>query len=123
MKKKIIIFVVFVMADILLSVYIVTRPKSLGNMSDVSQEPETNSSSISFSAEENDRIKFSFKSNIKAGELDIVLYDSKGNAIYELDEARALETYYTFEKSDIYTLVAEYSEFVGEYSIVVYEDK
>lgn len=33
----------------------------------------------------------------------MVLYDSAGNAVYTLDEAKALETFYTLDSSgDIY---------------------
>lgn len=49
------------------------------------------------------------------------LYDSDGNVVYELDRAKALETYYIFNKTDRYTLVAEYSDFVGNYKITVYK--
>ena len=41
--------------------------------------------------------------------------------IYELDKAKALETYFTFEKTDTYTLKAEYVDLVGNYEIAVYE--
>ncbi len=70
---------------------------------------------------EKGKIKFSFKSSVEAGELDIVLYDSDGNIVYELDKAKALETYCTLEKADTYTLSAKYNDFVGNYKIVVYE--
>lgn len=49
------------------------------------------------------------------GGLNVVLYDPTGNLIYELDKAKALETYFTFDKTDTYTLKAEYVDFVGNY--------
>ena len=56
-------------------------------------EQITTASDISFSGEAGERIKFSFRSNIVNGELNMVLYDSAGNAVYTLDEAKALETF------------------------------
>lgn len=93
----------------------------LGNINQDFTEPTTSTSNISFAGEENNKIKFSFRSNIESGELNIVLYDSNGNIAYELDKAKALETYFTFNKTDTYTLKAEYVDFVGDYEIVVYE--
>lgn len=46
---------------------------------------------------------------------------STSNISYELDKAKALETYFTFNKTDTYTLKAEYVDFVGNYEIAVYE--
>lgn len=53
----------------------------------ISLNGTTSSSNITFSGEMNERIRLSFKSNIEAGELDIILYDSSGNMVYELDKA------------------------------------
>lgn len=78
-------------------------------------------SNISFSGEAGEKIKFSFRSHIESGDLELVLYDSNGNAVYELDQAKALETYFVLEKSDTYTLEAEYKDFIGNYKIVVYK--
>ena len=84
-------------------------------------EPVTNSSNISFLGEAGDKIKFSFASDIESGELDIVLYDSEENVVYELDRAKELETFYVLNNSDTYTLGAEYSDFVGKFKIKVYK--
>lgn len=121
MKKKNIVLLIIVFVIVLLILWIINRPESLGNITQKFSEPTTNSSNITFSGEANERIKFSFKSNIESGELDIILYDSTGNVVYELDKAKALETYFTFEKTDTYTLKAEYVDFVGNYKVEVYE--
>ena len=84
-------------------------------------EQITTASDISFSGEAGERIKFSFRSNIVNGVLNMVLYDSAGNAVYTLDKAKALETFYTLDSSGIYTLAAECKDFVGEYKIKVYK--
>ena len=89
-------------------------------MSKSYSEQITTTSDISFSGEAGDRIKFSFKSDIISGNLDIVLYDSVGNEVYTLDSAKALETFFTLERSDTYTLAAKCSNFIGDYKIVVY---
>lgn len=120
MKKKLILGII-ILVVVLSCIWFVANPKALGNMSHDFNEPTTNISNISFFGKVDGKIKFSFKSNIEAGELDIVLYDSDGNAVYELDKARALETYYTLDKTDTYTLTAEYSNFIGSYKIAVYE--
>ena len=49
------------------------------------------------------------------------LYDSRGNVEYTLDRARELRTYYTFDYSDTYTLIAEYRNFTGRFDIKVYK--
>ena len=57
----------------------------------------------------------------KRGDLDIILYDSEGNEVYELDGAKELETFFNLSNSDTYTLVADCSNFTGSYSIKVYK--
>ena len=84
-------------------------------------EQITTASDISFSGEAGERIKFSFRSNIVNGELNMVLYDSNGNVVYTLDEAKALETFFTLDSSGTYTLAAECKDFIGEYKIKVYK--
>lgn len=121
MKKKGIIIGVVAVIAVLLSAWLLTRPKTLGNMNHTYTEPTTSTSEISFEGETGDKIKISFASNIENGELDIILYDSQGNAVYELDRAKELETFFTFDNSDTYTLTAEYSNFIGNFNIKVYE--
>ncbi len=84
-------------------------------------EINKDTSAISFLGEDGDRIKFSLHSNLEVGELDIVLYDSNDNKVYELDRAETLETYFNLEKSDTYMLQAECSDFVGNYSVTFYK--
>lgn len=118
-KKSIIIGIIVVLVAV--SVWLFTRADVLGNMNQDFAEPTTSTSNISFEGEADNKIKFSFRSNIERGELNIVLYDSNGSKVYELDKAKALETYFTFDKTDTYTLEAEYVDFVGNYEIVVYQ--
>lgn len=120
MKKRIFIICILALAVVLFCVFILSRPNSLGNINRIFNDNETGSSDISFSGEAGDRIKFSFKSDIKNGDLDIVLRDSNGSVVYELDKARELETFYVLQKSDTYVLSSEYNDFVGKYSITVY---
>ena len=119
-KKSTIIGIVFLIVAFI-SLWLVNRPKTLGNMNQSYTEPVTNSSNISFLGEAGDKIKFSFASDIESGELDIVLYDSEENVVYELDRAKELETFYVLNNSDTYTLAAEYSDFVGKFKIKVYK--
>ena len=121
MKRKVIVFAILILAAVLLGYCFVGRSESLGNMTRQFREPTTGASSISFVGEVNEKIKLSFASNVEAGELDIVLYDSGGSVVYELDRAKALETYYIFGKTDSYTLTAEYGDFMGSYKITVYK--
>ena len=88
MKKKSLIIVIIIAIVSAISIYLITKPKVLGNMSNSYSEQVTTTSDISFSGEAGDRIKFSFKSEIISGDLDMVLYDSAGNEVYTLDRAR-----------------------------------
>lgn len=121
MKKRSIKIGIAVIIVAVISIYLITRPKVLGNMSNSFSEQTTTTSDISFSAEAGERIKFSFRSKIVSGNLDMVLYDSAGNEVYILDKAKALETFFTLNSSDIYTLVAECNNFIGKYRISVYK--
>lgn len=122
MKKKYLILIIAIIIAIasVISVYIITRPKVLGNISNSYTEQTTTTSDISFSGEAGSRIKFSSRSDIISGDLDIVLYGSDGNEVYTLDKAKELETFFTLEHSDIYTLAAKCNNFIGKYKIVVY---
>ena len=69
------------------------------------------------------RINILFASDVKSGDLNIVLYDSNKNIVYELDKAKELVTYYTFSNIDTYILIAEYTDFVGNFKVSVYPMK
>lgn len=84
-------------------------------------DKKTNTSEISFALKQGETIKFSFRSKIKTGDLNLVLYDSKDHEVYVLDHASALETFYTTHKDDTYTLKAIYKNFTGNFKITVYE--
>lgn len=90
MKKKNIIIVITTVVIVMISAYLLTRPKILGNLNHSYTEQST--SEISFSGETGDKIKFEFRSNIKNGDLDMVLYDSDGNMIYQLDKAKKISS-------------------------------
>lgn len=120
MKKTSFIIVIIIVIVSAISIHLITSPKVLGNMSKSYSEQITTTSDISFSGEAGDRIKFSFKSDIISGNLDMVLYDSVENEVYTLDNAKALETFFTLERSDTYTLAAKCSNFIGDYKIVIY---
>ncbi len=104
-----------------LALWLLTRPKILANInhSFSSSEPVTNTSTVSFFAEEGDRIRFYFASDIEQGNLDIILYDSEGNLVEELDQAKELVTYLTIHYDDTYTLAAEYKNFAGSFKTEV----
>lgn len=121
MKKKIIYIVIIALVVVVVSIYLFTLPKELGNMSQRCAKQTTSTSNISFQGEAGDKIKISFSSRVINGDLDVFLYDSKGNVVYVLDRAKELRTYYTFEHSDTYTLIAEYRNFTGRFDIRVYK--
>lgn len=98
-------------------------PKALGNMKHSYDEATTSSSNFSFSGQQNERIKFSFASNIESGNLVVTLRDSSGDVVYELDDAKRLETFYTLNTTDTYMVVAEYENFVGDFKVTVYPAK
>lgn len=122
MKKKIMIIVIVVVL-VLAGLWLVISPKALGNMKHSYDEATTSSSNFSFSGQENERIKFSFASNIESGNLVVTLRDSAGDVVYELDDAKRLETFYTLNATDTYMVVAEYENFVGNFKVTVYPAK
>lgn len=64
MKKKCLIIVIIIVVVSAISIYLMSRPKILANMSNSYSEQITTSSDISFSGDTGDRIKFSFRSEI-----------------------------------------------------------
>ena len=71
--------------------------------------------------EAGDKIKFSLKADRRNENLDVILYDSKGNAVYELASAKELVCYFTLESADEYTLAAEYTDCTGKFKIKAYK--
>lgn len=53
----------------------------------------------------------------------MILHDSEGREVYRLDKAKELETFYTLEKTDTYTLNAQCNNFTGKFKIKVYKVK
>ena len=125
MKKKYIILIISVFAVTagIMGVYLLARPTVLGNMSSKYSKQVTTTSDISFTGEAGSRIKFVFKSDVMSGNLDMTLYDAAGNAVYTLDNAKELASYFRLERSGTYTLVASCDNFVGTYKVIVYLDK
>lgn len=121
LKTRNILISIIVLIAILLIIWHINRQEVLGNMDRVFKEAETSTSGISFTGEKGNKIKFSFRSGIKGGDLAMVLYDSSQNIVYRLDKAKELETYFTLEKPDTYTLAAECNKFIGNYKITVYK--
>lgn len=119
MKKKITI-IALISILVMVGIWLFVQPKALGNMKHSYDEATTSSSNFSFSGQENERIKFSFASNIESGNLVVTLRDSAGDVVYELDDAKRLETFYTLNATDTYMVVAEYENFVGDFKVTVY---
>ena len=119
MKKKIGIISIILVAVILLGYWYVNRPVPLGNLNLAFNEPTTERSTFTFQGDEGDRIMFTFKSNVESGNLDIRLYDSKGNMVFELYHGGEMQWPYDLEYSDTYTVAAEYSDFVGFFKLKV----
>lgn len=120
MKKKN-AYIAAIAAGIILAagIWLSTRPEELGSMNHTYGEPETSVSSFSFQGDAGGRIKVSFASDIRSGDLDIILYDSEGKEVWVLGRAKELQTFITLESSDTYTFAAECSGFVGKFRIKV----
>lgn len=103
------------------AIWLLSRHKILGNInhSFSSSEPVTNTSTVTFFAKKGDRLRFYFVSNIEQGDLELVIYDSEGNLVEELDQAKELVTYLTMHYDDTYTLAAEYTDFAGSFKAEV----
>lgn len=95
--------------------------KTLGNIRNTYTVPETSVAAVSFPGEAGSKIRISFASRIENGSLEITIYDSKGNAVKELDYARELKDYLTLDDTDVYTLEAECVDFVGRYKVSLYQ--
>lgn len=121
MKKNGIIATVIVLIVVTAGVYLLSRPKPLGSMHNSYSEQTTTVSDIAFLGDANQKIRFSFRSDIVSGDLDIILSDSAGNEVYILDQAGALEKLLTLDSSDTYTLTAKCTNFVGKYEVSVYK--
>lgn len=118
-KKNIVIGIIIAILLVMGCMFLINRTKLIGNMENHYTEKTTLNSEISFAAEAGDRVKLSFQSKIESGSLDMILYNSAGDAVYELDKASALETFYTFENADTYVLTAECKDLIGSYAIKV----
>lgn len=121
MKKKGIIATVIVLIVVTAGVYLLSRPKPLGSMRNSYSEQTTTVSDIAFLGDANQKVRFSFRSDIVSGDLDIILSDSAGNEVYVLDQADALEKLLALDRSDTYTLTAKCTNFVGKYEVSVYK--
>ena len=119
MKKKIFMITIAVFAlAAAVSALVITRgiSRTFGSMSSSFSSPKTESSSFSFAAEAGDRVRITFSSDIKSGDLTVTLYNSYGE-VKTLDSAKALQTYWNIEKADTYTLRADCTEMVGSYKL------
>lgn len=123
MKKRYIIIGTIALIVVVMSIYMLDSSKLLllGNMDHSYTKKSTVTSDISFSGEAGDKIKFSFRSNIENGDLDMLLYNSEGNVVYELDRAKELECFLLLDNSDTYTLAAKCNNFIGKYKVKVYK--
>jgi hypothetical protein len=121
MKKKGILIGILVLIVAGIGFFLFIQPEMLGNMSHRYSEATTNTSDISFAGEAGDRIKISFRSTIESGELDVFMYGAKGNVVYALDKATALETPFDIKETDTYTVAAESKGFIGKYSVKLYK--
>lgn len=124
MKSKSIAICILIGAVVILAgIWLLFRPKALVNMNGSYTESTTSISNVSFSGEAGERIKFSLKSDVKQGDLNILLYDSQGNAVFQMDKAKELQIFYTLDKTDTYKLTAEYTDFIGKFKVAVYESR
>ncbi len=125
MSKKIVISCIIgallAISAIAAVILLASSPERLGNMNAAYSQKTTAMSDIMFTVQGGERIKFSFRSEIENGELNIILYDSKDVEIYELDSAKELEAFFTLKDTDTYTLKAECTDFIGNYSVDVYK--
>lgn len=121
MKKKSVITGITIIVSVAACIFLRTRHELLGNMGNNYTEQTTAASDISFPGEAGEKIKFSLRSDVIAGDLDIILYNSNGDEVYVLDDAEELETFFTLDCTDIYTLMARCTGFAGKYKISVYK--
>lgn len=122
MKRKCLTIVVGIgLAVVALAIWLLSRPEILGNInhSFSSSKPASDTSTISFLAEEGDLIRLYFASDIERGDLEIAVYDSAGNLVENLCKAKELVTYLTMDHADTYILAAQYKDFAGNFKVIV----
>lgn len=93
----------------------------MGNINGSYSEPETRGSEVSFFAEAGRKLRIVLNSDVKAGELDIEVYNSDGEKVFTVDNGKELVTYFTPEKDDSYTVRAELADFTGSFDLTVYK--
>lgn len=121
MKKRYIVLFVIAAAAVALCAWLFLRPQALGEMDRAYSQPETSVSSITFSGVAGDRIRFSFSSTVKSGNVEITVRDSKGNEVEGWEKAKKLVTYLTLDRSDTYTVEADCRGFTGEFRCALYK--
>lgn len=87
-KYKYIIIGIVAAAATALCIWLLIRPEPIGNMNHAFSIPETSISNFSFEGQAGDSIRVMFESDIASGDLDIILYDSKGNVVSKLARAK-----------------------------------
>lgn len=115
MRKKTVIIGVAVVLAAALGLWILLRPKALGNISRSCDLPESGLSRISFPAEAGERFRVSFTTQAQAGTVALAIRDAQGDLVESLGQARRLEVWVVLPEKGVYTLEAEYEEFVGQF--------
>ena len=115
MRKKAVIVSAAVLLAAALGLWILLRPKALGNISRSCDLPESGLSRISFPAEEGERFRVSFATQAQAGTVVLVIRDAQGDMVENLGQARQLEVWVTLPEKGVYTLEAEYEGFIGQF--------
>ena len=80
---------------------------------------QSNILSGSFNVKKSNRLKVNYSSNIKEGMLKLSLIDSNKKVIQEFAVNSKSSQELTVDKDDEYTILAKYSDFIGDYKLSV----
>lgn len=95
------------------------KSSNIGSITNTISSKSNNNSQISFKCEKNEKINLKYSSNIKQGTLKLQLTDSKGSVIANLKPNINSSKEILISNTDTYIFCVTYSDFVGNYKIVI----
>lgn len=118
--KKIVLVMITLILTCSIGLFLKTR-NCIGAITTNILNKNTSIDSFSFNGKENEKFKFTFDSNIKEGELSYKIVDADKNIIYEFPSYEKGEKVVNIEKDGVYTVKAEYTNFIGKVKLAGYK--
>lgn len=119
MKKSRLVFWVIILTILGVVTYKESDFSKLAVVKDNVTSRQSNILCGSFNVKKSNRLKVNYSSNIKDGILKLSLIDSNKKVIQEFAVNSKSSQELTVDKDDEYTILANYSDFVGDYKLSV----